>query len=458
MDAEFEFGELEQQEPATLRPPSCNKHFAVAACGSPSDDDLPMYVDLDAMRDMELHALSDTNVELGGVLLGGQYVDENGKPFVLITDSLRACHYKNSKGSFTFTHETWEQITRERDQFPDDVQMVGWYHTHPGWGVFLSGMDLFICNNFFNKPLDAALVIDPCNDDRGFFQWVRQEDDAVRRTDGFYVVASRFREAELAAFAQQLEGRKNMTTPVGGPPHPAHFPPPPPDHWRSVAMMGMLATQFLLLFLIAWRMTAPAAPADSKTPNSKVIARLEKLEQNLENRSLLVLQEENLTAQREMLDRIVAQMGGGSGESGGAPLGLVQSLEEERRKNAALNASMLGQNALNQSLLESQRELKDALELVHDARQADQKAWKKKTADWERKSKEFQREIGDVHKESGDALASQGDLPYWQTYPFWLGVTAVVVVLGLGVGLAFNGSPKTSQESPENDHRTPNNE
>jgi proteasome lid subunit RPN8/RPN11 len=38
--------------------------------------------------------------------------------------------------------------------------MVGWYHTHPDWGVFLSSMDMFICDNFFNK-LDVAYVIDP---------------------------------------------------------------------------------------------------------------------------------------------------------------------------------------------------------------------------------------------------------------------------------------------------------
>ena len=103
-----------------------------------------------------------------------------GRSFVVITDSLRAEHYENSKGSFKFTHETWSDITRKRDEFPADLQMVGWYHTHPGWGVFLSGMDTFICGHFFNKPLDVALVVDPCQQERAFFQWTTTGDRRTR--------------------------------------------------------------------------------------------------------------------------------------------------------------------------------------------------------------------------------------------------------------------------------------
>src|SRR5687767_8759547 len=155
---------------------------------------------------MEDHAQSDTTVELGGVLLGGHYEDNDGQPFVVVTDSLRAQHYESTKGSFKFTHDTWSQITRERDEFSDDLQMVGWYHTHPDWGVFLSGMDMFICDNFFNKPLDVALVIDPCRDDRGFFQWTGDPSQRKRRLGGFYLIGSRFRAAEIEHDAVQLEG------------------------------------------------------------------------------------------------------------------------------------------------------------------------------------------------------------------------------------------------------------
>src|SRR5205085_1976893 len=182
---EIQFGEVEQAAPARALRPDENRHFAVVAYGEPEPGDLPIYVDLDVFADMEEHAQSDTSVELGGVLLGGTYEDEQSRPFVVITDSLRAQHYESTKGSFKFTHDTWAAITRERDQFPAELKMVGWYHTHPDWGVFLSGMDMFICDNFFNKQLDVAYVIDPCRGDRGMFQWTSDPQHRVQRTGGF---------------------------------------------------------------------------------------------------------------------------------------------------------------------------------------------------------------------------------------------------------------------------------
>ena len=73
---DIQFGELEEAKPEVRLRPDANKHFAVVAVYEPREGELPIYVDLDAMRDMEEHALSDTSVELGGVMLGGQYEDE----------------------------------------------------------------------------------------------------------------------------------------------------------------------------------------------------------------------------------------------------------------------------------------------------------------------------------------------------------------------------------------------
>ena len=216
---------------------------------------------------MEAHALSDTSVELGGVLLGGQYEDQTGRPFVLVSDSLRAAHYESTKGSFKFTHDTWSAISRERDEFPEDLQMVGWYHTHPGWGVFLSGMDKFICNNFFNKQLDVALVIDPCQHERAFFQWTDEGDDQPRQMNGFYIIGTRFRLPELEIYSAQLQGKAIMTS---DPRYSLSHRSGPLVHitersslWQGIGVIGMLTMQFLLLVLIAWRIMLPPEPGES---------------------------------------------------------------------------------------------------------------------------------------------------------------------------------------------------
>jgi proteasome lid subunit RPN8/RPN11 len=260
MDSDITFGDVEEERPRTMRRPDEDRHFSVIACGAPRDSDLKIYVDLDAMVDMENHAQTNTSVELGGVLLGGQYVDGEGQPFVVVSDCLRADHFEATKGSFKFTHETWSDIQRRLQEYPDDLRMVGWYHTHPDWGVFLSGMDMFICDNFFNKPLDLALVIDPCRDDRGWFQWVTEGRRGTLRTGGFYITSSRFREEELQFVAQALEGgsamplatRSGSQTSGGyGAPVVNVVQDRSSSQWIQVAVLGSLTLQTVLLALLA---------------------------------------------------------------------------------------------------------------------------------------------------------------------------------------------------------------
>ena len=211
MDPDIQFGPVEESSPDVAVRPDQDSQYLTVECGQVGKDDLPVFVDLDVMREMEAHARSNTEVELGGVMLGGQYVDHQGEPFIMVTDSLRARHYEATKGSFKFTRDTWSQITRERAQLATDIQMVGWYHTHPNWGVFLSGMDLFICDNFFNRPLDVALVIDPCSRERGWFQWDGKT-TKKRSTGGFFLIANRYRQADLEHYSRLYTNRCSTTS------------------------------------------------------------------------------------------------------------------------------------------------------------------------------------------------------------------------------------------------------
>jgi proteasome lid subunit RPN8/RPN11 len=266
-DLDMQFGEVEEAPPQRRRRPDDDRHFAVVHHGTPSEEDLPIFVDMDVLADVEAHARTDTSVELGGVLLGGQYLDEDGNPFVMVCDSLRAEHYESSGGHFKFTHDTWTQISRQRDQFSEDLQMVGWYHTHPGLGVFLSSMDRFICDHFYNRPLDVALVIDPVRNDRGWFFWKRDGNEQLPRTGGFTVTASRFRARELAGFVAQLEGKTIMKpeSMYGGAPEAAPGVTTQVIHtirqqmgWMGIAILAVLVLQACLTLLVASRIDGGA--------------------------------------------------------------------------------------------------------------------------------------------------------------------------------------------------------
>ena len=204
---EIVFDEVRYRDPVRLRRPDRDRRWACLAYEVPAADDLPIFLGLATADAIERHALRDTSVELGGILLGKECLDDQtGEPFVWITAGLEAKHYENTQASFTYTHESWEEISRERDQRYPDLDIVGWYHTHPDFGVFLSHHDLFIQHNFFAQPLQVAYVVDPIRQTRGFFRW---RDGKMEATGGYFLTAERGDRIALARLANDLENLPN---------------------------------------------------------------------------------------------------------------------------------------------------------------------------------------------------------------------------------------------------------
>ena len=296
---------------------------------------------MDVLRDMESHARENTRVELGGVMLGRQHVDSDGQPFVVISDSLRAKHYEATKGSFKFTHETWNQITRERNEYRSDLEMIGWYHTHPGWGVFLSGMDLFICNNFFSRPLDVALVIEPCAGQRGWFQW---ENGETRQTQGFYLISNRHRQNELNYFSDIFN---NQNPTINDPRFKqASFGVTDPNQGESMvnvidnrrpvfelAIVSMLFLQMLMAGFFGYRLLNDMENKDTAVMAERMAALESKLDQD-RNFSGVSVREQ---AYANILEKVVAK------ETGEA--GLAEDYADVAVSNKLLSENLEGQLA-----------------------------------------------------------------------------------------------------------------
>jgi len=134
----------------------------------------------EAFEAVKNHARSDQQVELCGVLAGKLCKDGQG-PYLAIEKAFAGAATRRTGSQVTFTHETWERIHQQMDSEAPDLSIVGWYHTHPGFGVFLSDMDQFIQDNFFNMPHQVAFVYDPVSDQRGLFIWKNGESSRLRR-------------------------------------------------------------------------------------------------------------------------------------------------------------------------------------------------------------------------------------------------------------------------------------
>jgi proteasome lid subunit RPN8/RPN11 len=116
------------------------------------------------------HAALDTSVEICGVLVGSWQRDGAG-PYVKIVHSIRGEGADTRFAEVTFTHQTWAKINAEMDTKFANLSIVGWYHTHPDFGIFLSDRDRFIHEHFFSGPGQVAHVIDPIRADEGVFVW-----------------------------------------------------------------------------------------------------------------------------------------------------------------------------------------------------------------------------------------------------------------------------------------------
>jgi len=121
---------------------------------------------------MHAHAAGTTSVEIGGVLVGD--VDaETGDVF--IAAAIPAHRATSAVASLTFTHEAWDDVNEIIARDYEGLRMVGWYHSHPRFGIFLSEYDVFIQKNFFREEWQVAYVVDPAAGISGVFGWEHGE-------------------------------------------------------------------------------------------------------------------------------------------------------------------------------------------------------------------------------------------------------------------------------------------
>jgi len=146
-------------------------------------DQLHLRISAQVAREIRQHARSQSKTEVCGVLLGSETEG---------LTSIEACisgeNAAQGGAHVTFTQDTWEHIYKVKDRDYPDSRIVGWYHSHPGFGVFLSDHDTFIHKNFFSSPQQVAWVYDPHSDEEGCFGW---DGDRLKRLGRINIIDGR---------------------------------------------------------------------------------------------------------------------------------------------------------------------------------------------------------------------------------------------------------------------------
>ena len=137
------------------------------AKAKPSNAQPTLVVDSEVVRQIRQHARSSSKTEVCGVLIG-----QDRDHRIEVAACIEGQNAEEAGAHVTFTQDTWEHIYAVKDQKYPEERIVGWYHSHPGFGVFLSDHDTFIHKNFFSSPGQVAWVFDPHSDEEGCFGWV----------------------------------------------------------------------------------------------------------------------------------------------------------------------------------------------------------------------------------------------------------------------------------------------
>ncbi|MBQ4528351.1 MAG: Mov34/MPN/PAD-1 family protein [Clostridia bacterium] len=128
-------------------------------------------------------AANKTENEHGGVLVG-RVINEMNRDNIIIEGFIEAKYNAATPTTLTFTHDTWDYFHSELEKRFKGLKIVGWIHTHPNFGIFLSENDKFIQQNFFSDSNQVAYVVDPIQNDEGFYFWI---DGNLERCPGFYI-------------------------------------------------------------------------------------------------------------------------------------------------------------------------------------------------------------------------------------------------------------------------------
>ena len=166
------------------------------------------------LNDIYGHGRGAPEIEVCGVLVGNVYQDTMG-PFVFVEANIRGNFSSGKAAQVTFTAKTWSHIQDVMDKSYPDMRILGWYHTHPGHGIFLSDMDLFIHKNFFSLPWHLAFVFDPQNQEEGLFAW-RTGNMAIES-----FVVQKDAQAGNPKVARRVPEGQAVAGPAAGAPHAA---------------------------------------------------------------------------------------------------------------------------------------------------------------------------------------------------------------------------------------------
>ena len=133
----------------------------------------PVYIYEEILKEINL-LCKKSKSEIFGYLIGS-ILKWNGEIYTLIEEQLflLGAIYSDKfytaqiEGTAGLYQRKFQRIKKKREN--ENLRIIGWWHSHPNLGCFLSSTDLLTQKYFFFKPYQVALVVDPIRNELEFF-------------------------------------------------------------------------------------------------------------------------------------------------------------------------------------------------------------------------------------------------------------------------------------------------
>ncbi|MFX1490278.1 MAG: Mov34/MPN/PAD-1 family protein [Promethearchaeota archaeon] len=133
----------------------------------------PVYI-YEEVLDHIKNLSNNTDKEIFGYLIG-KILKWKSKIYIIIQEQLfiegTVHSHKFSTSQIEGKAGEYEKEFQKLKENKNDnnLRVVGWWHSHPGIGCFLSNTDLRTQEYFFPESYQVALVVDPITDEYKFF-------------------------------------------------------------------------------------------------------------------------------------------------------------------------------------------------------------------------------------------------------------------------------------------------
>ena len=128
----------------------------------PKPGEYKIFIIEPALKTLWTHAKEGLPEGVAGLLLGGLYHDhEMGEDYVEIHYAFPSASSFNEEMNLRLANRVIAEMEKVSLRSYPNETVVGWYHTHPGTGIFFSENDTLIHETFYPEISNIALILDP---------------------------------------------------------------------------------------------------------------------------------------------------------------------------------------------------------------------------------------------------------------------------------------------------------